>query len=261
MSSTSLAVPRRATSRGAATSDDLVAKTLAIFGYGPGISHAVARRFAREGFKVALVARNAEKLAAGVETLRAADVQAKAFPTDMSDPLAIEPLITRMRTELGAIAAIHWNAPAGGAGDLIADDPLALRAAFDVSVTSLVAAVQSALGDLREAHGSVLVTNGAVALVDPKLDDAAVEHGFMGGAIAKTAQHKTVGLLARKLRPEGVFVGEVVVAGIVKGTGYDTGNGLLTSDEVAERFWKLHCERPENAVALLGVGLSGRGRP
>jgi hypothetical protein len=160
---------------------------------------------------------------------------------------------------------IHWNAPPSGAGDLVADSPLDLRAAFDVSVTSLVAAVQSALSDLREAgNGSVLVTNGAGAFVDPKLDQLAVEQHFMGGAIVKTAQHKAVGLLARKLRPDGVFVGEVVVGSIVRGTVYDTGDGpasSLTTDEVANRFWALHRDRPASHVALLGVGIAGRGRP
>lgn len=239
-----------------------MAKTVVVCGYGSGISDAVAQRFGREGFAVALVARNAEKLAAGVKVLVGRGISAAAFTADISDPTAIAPLFDRVRAELGSIGVVHWNAPANGAGDLLADDPLALRAAIDVSVTSLVAAVQNALPDLRAAKdGSVLVTNGAVALVDPKLDQLAVEQGFMGGAIAKTAQHKTVGLLARKLRPEGVYVGEVVVAGIVKGTGYDTGNGLLTTDEVAARFWSLHRDRPEVYVALLGVGLSGRGRP
>lgn len=36
---------------------------LIVFGYGPGISHATAERFGREGYSLALVGRNAERLA------------------------------------------------------------------------------------------------------------------------------------------------------------------------------------------------------
>lgn len=172
-------------------------------------------------------------------------------------------LVAKVRAELGPIGVVHWNAPATGAGDVMAADPFELRGALDVSVTSLVATVQAALPDLEvQGDGAVLVTNGAVALHDPKLDAAAVDEGFMGAAIAKAAQHKVVTLLARKLRQRGVYVGEVVVAGIVKGTAYDNGSGgVLTAEEVAENFWRLYRHRPEAFVSMLGVGLAGRGRP
>jgi NAD(P)-dependent dehydrogenase (short-subunit alcohol dehydrogenase family) len=239
-----------------------VAKTIVICGYGSGISDAVARRFGSEGFSVALVARSATKLDAGVDALRAKGTAAAGFRTDLSDPTTLVPLVADIQKTLGPIGVLHWNVPPTGAGNLLSDPPLSLRAAFDVSVTSLVAAVQAARSDLREARtGSVLVTNGAGAVVDPKLDELAVEHHFMGGAIVNTAQHRMVGLLSRQLRAEGVYVGEVVVAGIVRGTGYDTGNAVLTSDEVAAKFWTIHRDRPEAHVAYLGVGLSGRGRP
>ena len=40
-------------------------KTIMIAGFGPGISTAVAERFGREGFQLALVARNQDRLDAG----------------------------------------------------------------------------------------------------------------------------------------------------------------------------------------------------
>ena len=238
-------------------------KTILVCGHGPGISGAVARRFGKEGHSVAIVGRTREKLLAAAAELEAAGVKAAAFTADLADANAMGRLVADVRERLGPIDVLHWNAPAVGAGDVTKDDFAELRAAFDVSVTSLVATVQHVLGDLRAAkNGSVLVTNGAVALTDPKLDALAVEQGFMGAAIAKTAQHKVVTLLAKKLAPEGVYVGEVVVAGIVRGTTYDTGGGgFLSADDVATHFWRLHHERPAAFVSYLGVGLAGRGRP
>ena len=93
------------------------------------------------------------------------------------------------------------------------------------------------------------------------LDVMAVDHEFMGAAVVKSAQHKVVTLLAQKLRGDGIYVGEVVVAGIVRGTAYDKGTGMLEVEEIADRFWKLYRERPKQVVTLLGVGLAGHGRP
>jgi NAD(P)-dependent dehydrogenase (short-subunit alcohol dehydrogenase family) len=42
---------------------------LIVFGYGPGISHATAERFGREGYSLALVGRSAERLAEGASRL------------------------------------------------------------------------------------------------------------------------------------------------------------------------------------------------
>jgi NADP-dependent 3-hydroxy acid dehydrogenase YdfG len=239
-------------------------RTLIVCGYGPGIADAVAARFGAEGFAVALVGRSADKLTAAAQKLEQTGITAATFTVDLARPEAMDALMNDVRARLGRITVIHWNAPAPAhlAGDLTTAAPAELRAALDVSVISLVAALQSALPDLRaQRDAAVLVTTGAVSLHDPKLDAMAVSDGFMGAAIAKAAQHRVVSLLARKLRRDGIFVGEVVVAGIVKGTAYDNGDGILTTEEVAGEFWRLYRHRPEAFVSMLGVGVAGRGRP
>lgn len=239
-----------------------MAKTIVICGYGPGIAEAVARKFGSEGFALALVGRSRDKLEAAAQKLEREGMKAAAFVADLSEPGAMSALVRDVRTQLGAVTVIHWNAPSNHAGDLTTAPALELRQALDISVVSLVAVLQASLPDLRkQKDAAVLVTNGAVSLHDPKLDAMAVDDGFMGAAIAKAAQHKAVSLLARKLRADGIFVGEVVVAGIVQGTAYDNGDGILTTDEVAAEFWRLYDARPEAFVSRLGVGLAGRGRP
>ena len=46
-------------------------KTLVIFGAGPGLGVSTARRFGKEGFRIALVSRNAGRLKSFVEDLAA----------------------------------------------------------------------------------------------------------------------------------------------------------------------------------------------
>jgi hypothetical protein len=72
------------------------------------------------------------------------------------------------------------------------------------------------------------------------MDALAAKFGGMGLSVAKAAQHKLVGVLHAKLAPEGVFVGEVTVLGIVKGTAADRGQGTIEASAVAERFLTLY---------------------
>lgn len=227
-----------------------MSKTIIVVGFGPGISTAVAERFGREGFQVALVARNAERLAAGVKALAAKNIKAQAFPADVADPAQARRVVAEVRKALGPVTALEWNAYGSSAGDLLTADDAAIRTALDVGTTSLVAAVQEALPDLKAQQGAVLVTNGGLGYTDPKVDALAVGWNSMGLALANGAKHKLVGLLAEKLKPHGVFVGEVVVLNIVKGTAFDRGQGTIEAAAVGEKFWQLFTQRGETSVQV-----------
>jgi NADP-dependent 3-hydroxy acid dehydrogenase YdfG len=223
-------------------------RAIIVCGHGPGISHAVAQRFGREGHPVAIVARNAERLSAAEKWLGEAGVRAKAFPCDLGKPDAVEKLVADVREALGPIGIVHWNAYARGAGDLTTAKVDELRSVLDVTVHGLLTAVQAALPDLKAEKGAVLVTGGGFAFYDPNIDAAATSWGAMGLAVGKAAQHKTTGLLHQKLKSEGVYVGEVVVLGLVKGTAFDSGNATLEPAAIADKFWELYQARSEATV-------------
>jgi NADP-dependent 3-hydroxy acid dehydrogenase YdfG len=223
-------------------------RAVIVCGHGPGISDAVARRFGREGHPVAIVARNAERLSAAEKSLLEAGVQAKAFACDVGDVGAVRKLVADVRELLGPIGVVHWNAYAHGAGDLTTAKTDELRTVLDVTVHGLLAAVQTALPDLKAEKGAVLVTGGGFAFYDPNIDAAATSWGAMGLAVGKAAQHKTVGLLHQKLKNDNVYVGEVVVLGLVKGTAFDSGNATLEPAAIADKFWELYQSRSEATV-------------
>lgn len=219
--------------------------TIVVCGHGPGISDAVARHFGRLGHPVALVARNADRLAAAAAALAAEGINAKAFATDLADPAAVTQMIADVRAALGPIGIVHYNAYGGSAGDLTTADLGELRRSFDVAVTGLVAAVQASLADLEAHQGALLVTGGGFAYYDPNVDAMATQYGAMGLAVGKAAQHKTVGLLHQKLAPRGIYVGEVVVLGMVKGTAFDSGHATLEASTIAEAFGRLYETRAQ----------------
>jgi NAD(P)-dependent dehydrogenase (short-subunit alcohol dehydrogenase family) len=223
-------------------------RTIVIVGYGPGVSTAMAEKFGAEGFPVALVARSEAKLAAGVEALKAMGIEASAFPADAGDPASIRGAIAKARAALGPIGVIHWNAYSGRqVSDLLAVDPAALPSLFSVALVGLLSAVQEALPDLKAAgDGAVLVTNGAFGELNPMMDTFALALGEMGVPLGNAAKAKLVGLLSARLKGEGVYVGEVTIAGIVKGTGPESpGAPIIEGAAIADTFWRLYKARDE----------------
>lgn len=225
-------------------------KTIIVAGFGPGISTGVAERFGREGFTVALVGRNPERLAAGVQALAAKGIHAQAFPADLGNADEARAVVERVRAALGPITVLHWNAYAGRAGDLLAASVEDVRAALEIATVSLTAAVQAALADLRSEQGALLVTNGGFGLPLDAVDEAGVKYNAMGLSVANAAKHKLVRLLATRLARDGVYVGEVMVTGSVKGTAFDQGNATLEPAKLGDAFWKLYSERGERRVTV-----------
>jgi NADP-dependent 3-hydroxy acid dehydrogenase YdfG len=222
-------------------------KTIVVVGFGPGISSAVAQKFGSSGFSVAVVGRNEERLAAGMKGLKAKGIETAAFRADAGDPSSIRAAIANARAGFGPITVIHWNAYGGAAaGDLVTAEPAAIRSVFDVAIIGLLAAVQEALPDLRSSKdGAVLITNGAFGEIDPQIDEYAVGAKAAGLALANAAKHKLIGLLSQRLKTDGVYVGEVMVAGTVRGTAWDRGNATIDASTIADKFWELYQARGE----------------
>lgn len=219
-------------------------KTLFIGGYGPGISNAIAERFGREGFSVALVGRTKDRLAAGVRALKDKGITATAFVADLGDAAAVRKTIADVRASLGPIDVLSWVAASYGAGDLLTVKPEELQVNWNLSITSVLCAVQASLADLRERKGAVLLTNGGLGLFDDTIDGHGVN--LAGLSITNSAKHKLSRLLAKRLGAEGIFVGEVMVGGAVNGTSFDRGNATIAAETVAARFWELHQARQEH---------------
>jgi NAD(P)-dependent dehydrogenase (short-subunit alcohol dehydrogenase family) len=230
-----------------------MSKTLLVAGYGPGISHAVAERFGKAGFALALVARNAGKLTHATTRLEAHGFKVSSFPADLTSLGDIRQVVQKARAALGSITVLHWNAATPVCGDLLTAPAEELATALTAGAVGLVAAVQEALPDMRKKpEAAVLVTNGGYGLFVDPVDAMAVQSRSMGLAVANAAKHKVARLLARRLEPEGVFLGEVMVMATVKGTAWDQGQATLEASTVADRFWQLYDKRNERFATVAG---------
>lgn len=227
-------------------------KTILICGYGPGISHAVARRFGKAGHPVALIARNAQRLSDAVTELIAEGIQVRAFPADLSDVKAIRRTVMDVHEMLGPIGILHWNVFLDIEGDLLSTPPTDLSKSVDLRVVSYITAVQACMDDLVASKGTVLVTSGVMALDDPKIDAFAVDYAAI--AISVAAQRKTTHILSHTLAPHDIHVGEVIVNGFVEGTPGGQGKSdTVAPTDVAEQFWELHIARQVHSVIVGGA--------
>lgn len=176
----------------------------AIVGVGPGNGAAIARRFAKDGHRVALCARSLDYL----ETLAAELPDARAYRCDTADPESAASVFGRIRQDLGPVTTLVYNAGSAVFGDVDALDFESFRSAWQINTGGLFQAVKAVLPDLRSAGGGNIVVIGATA----SLKGSA---GFAAFASAKAGQRGLAQSLARKLGPEGIHVSYVIVDGVI----------------------------------------------
>lgn len=203
---------------------------LAVVGAGPGMGLAVARRFAREGWAVSLLARRAERLEDAARALVGEDgaARAGAVGADAGDEASLRAGLRRAAAERGPVEVLVHNPSVFLDAPLDAVDVAALRSAVEVGATSFVVALQEVAPAMRAAgHGSVLATGGGV------VDSPHAGWGVL--AAQKAMLRALVQAAALDLAPAGVRVGTVTIAGVVGSPGFEP-------DVVAEHYWRLHAE-------------------
>ncbi|MEZ4237301.1 MAG: SDR family NAD(P)-dependent oxidoreductase [Myxococcota bacterium] len=168
-----------------------------------GLGGALARRFAREGWRVAAIARSDDKVRALAD-----EIGGRGYTADVTDADAIRTVLARIRDELGPVHTLLWNVGSGVFGTLDDVDETGLDRAFDTNARGLLVAVQAIVGDLRAAGEGNIVVTGATASRRGK----PVTTAFAPG---KAAQRSLAEALARQLWPEGIHVALVVVDGVV----------------------------------------------
>ncbi len=95
----------------------------AVLGVGPGLGASVARRFAREGFAVALMARKEESVAGVQEEIEGEGGTALSVSADATDQPSVEIALGRVRDELGDPEVLVYNAGAFQMGGILEVDP------------------------------------------------------------------------------------------------------------------------------------------
>jgi len=175
-----------------------------VIGVGPGNGAAFARRFAGEGYRVALLARRralSDELASELPG-------ARAYSCDVSDPASIESAFAAIEADLGAPSVVVYNAGSGVFGTFEDVSPADFEAAWRVNALGLFAVARRVAPAMRAAGAGSLIVVGATASRRGVPRTAAF-------APAKAAQRSLAESLARTLWPAGIHVALIVVDGVV----------------------------------------------
>ncbi len=195
-----------------------------VVGAGPGIGLATAERFAREGFTVALLARSAKKLEGYQASLMTQGRSVEAFPVDAGDAFGLQTVLQTVRSQLGPITVLHYNAVGVHFGSAEVLTPENLEADLKVGVVGAQVATHAVLPEFKTRGGSLLFTGGGAAF-GPSTQAATL-------SIQKAALRNLVLSLAASLEGLPVRVGTVTVS-----TSVQPGP---VAHEIAELFWALH---------------------
>lgn len=206
-----------------------MANVCAIVGVGPGIGLAVARRFGRGGFRLALMARRKGVLDEHASMLRHEGLDALGFPANAADAQSLAEAFGAVRAELGAPSVLVYNAAVLREAPPSRLDPADLLLDLRVNVGGCLTSVHHVVSDMRhEARGTILLTGGGLSL-DPWPQ-------FSSLAIGKAGLRNLAVSLAKELEPDGIHVATVTITGLVKvGTRFDP-------NMIAEQYWMLHAQ-------------------
>ncbi|MBA2679040.1 MAG: SDR family NAD(P)-dependent oxidoreductase [Ktedonobacteraceae bacterium] len=201
-----------------------------IIGAGPGLSLAVARRFAREGYAISLLARRAEALDDYAAHLRQSGAIVAGFAVDVADQESLKTALASSRSELGATNVLVYNAAVMKPAQPSALSSATLLNDFKVNVAGPLLAAQDVLADMRAAKsGTILFTGGGLAL-HPSAQ-------YTSLTIGKASVRVLAYCLGEELEPEGIHVATVTIAGTIQ-----AGDPRFDPDLVAENYWQLHSQ-------------------
>lgn len=224
-------------------------------GSGRGLGAAIARRFSKGGYAVALAGRNEGKLR---DTARAlADVGANVTCAIGDASRAEDAARSVSQAEaLAPLAVAVQNAGSNNPAPFLETDESHFDAHWREHTLSAFQLAKAALPGMIDQHTGTLIFTGASASLRGKAH-------FASFAAAKAGMRMLSQSLAREFGKKGIHVASVVIDGGIEGDrllgryphlGQDRGpDGLLDIDAIAEAYWVLH--RQHRSTWTLELGL------
>lgn len=233
-----------------------IKKTIALFGAGTGLGASLARRFGREGYRVALVARSLESLKKRVAELAEDGIEAVAFPADLTDLAGIPALVRQIEDRFGAIdVAIYAPVPSNlGFVPAVDLDSATLQSMTPIFTYAPVEVSHAVLPDmLRRGDGAIVLVTGLTAVT--------IVPGLSGVGPAMTAARNYILTLNAEVAGKGVFAGSVSIGAMIERSAgmriatagsatIDPRLPVIDPDVIADVIWNLVTKRDRVEVIL-----------
>lgn len=176
-----------------------------ITGASQGIGAATAEAFAAlPGTRLALVSRNAEKLARVADACRAHGAEAIVFPCDLTDDDAVVRMAADVQARMGVPDVLLNNAGAFTPAPLLETSPAAFRQQVDANLTSAFLVTHAFLPAMLARGTGHLFFMGSVASIRAypgSVAYCASKHGLLGLARVVREETREAGLRVTTLLP------------------------------------------------------------
>ncbi len=212
-----------------------------IVGVGAGNGESFSRKFAKEGYQVAMLARNIDYL----QKLAKEIPDSKAYQYDVTKVDKAAEVFNQIASEMGSISVLVYNAGAGAFANV--DDATVedFQRAWEVNARGLFTVAQQVIPQMRKINGGNIVIIGATASIKGGAN-------FTPFASAKAAQRSLAQSMARYLDPEKIHVSYIIVDGVInsertrKAMSDKPEDYFMKSDDIAESVFFL-TQQPDSA--------------
>ncbi|MGJ9425970.1 SDR family NAD(P)-dependent oxidoreductase [Nesterenkonia halotolerans] len=212
--------------------------TVALIGAGRGLGAAVARRFGREGFSLALISRSQERVDAFAEELNAEGFTARGFEANVRDTRSLTEALDKAVQELGPIEVMTYSPlpQKEFLRPLLETTAQDLEGAVEFSIYGPVAATHQVLQGMRAlGRGTVLFINGG--------SGARPSAKVAGTSISFAGESAFAQMLHDELAEENIHVGQLIIPGQIT-----EGSENKDPQVLAEKLWAMHADRNEFRV-------------
>jgi hypothetical protein len=218
-----------------------------LVGAGDAIGAAVARRFAKGGYKVCIARRDAAKSAGLLDELKAEGLEAHAFSVDARDEAEVQALFARVEETIGPIDVSLFNAGSNVAKPLLDTTEKLFFKAWELACyAGFLVGREAAKHMLTRGRGTILFTGATASVRGSK--------GFAAFASAKFALRAVAQSMARELGPKNIHVVHLLIdAGVDSeaihqrmkaASGIDAKDippdSLTKTSSIAEAYWFAH---------------------
>jgi len=207
-------------------------KLMTIIGAGPGISQGVARKFGKEGFKIALVARSEDKLKELTDDLGREGIASIYALGDVADESSLKKALSEIRESAGHAEIILYNAAAVSVKDILEQDWETIKSNLDISVGGYFNLMKAVLPYcMANNTGKLFVTGGGFALQgDPQ---------WTSLSVGKAALRNLVQAYQKRVEGSNIHIAQLTVCGYV-----NPQDAKYNPGAIAEQFWKLFNQKP-----------------
>jgi short-subunit dehydrogenase len=220
-----------------------MSKSIAVFGAGPGLGQAVARRYAQEGYAVTLVGRRSEPLDRLAKDLTNAGSTAHVITADLSDTGATPRLAEQIRAEAGHLDALYY-APTPATGFVSAADltPQHAQSFMPLIFYTMLALVQEFLPQmLEQGDGAILTAHGGSTVQGlPNMS---------GPSPAQAAQRNYLQALHAEVAEKGVYVGMLYIGAAIENSAFHA--AMEKAKAAGEPVWEMPTVDPGHLAGLL----------